>query len=45
MSAKGPESKKEGEARAEAFEREYKETHPDGPYPPVDQKGRRGAEP
>jgi len=29
---------KEGDSRAEAFENEYKHSHPDGPYPPVEIK-------
>jgi len=29
---------KEGDSRAEAFEREYKESHPGGPYPAVETK-------
>lgn len=31
-------SKAKGEAAARAFEQEYKETHPSGPYPPVELK-------
>ena len=30
--------KEEGEARAKALEEEYKETHPNGPYLPVELK-------
>jgi len=29
---------KEEDHRAEAFEKEYKDTHPDGPYPPMEIK-------
>jgi len=31
-------SDQEKDTRAEAFEKEYKESHPDGPYPPVEIK-------
>jgi hypothetical protein len=31
-------SQDEGNARAKAFERAYKESHPEGPYPPVELK-------
>jgi hypothetical protein len=31
-------SGKEGDYRAEAFEKEYRQSHPDGPYPPVEIK-------
>jgi hypothetical protein len=30
--------KKEGDARAKAFEQAYMESHPNGPYPPVELK-------
>jgi len=28
----------EGDSRADAFEKEYKQSHPDGPYPPMEIK-------
>jgi hypothetical protein len=31
-----PDSKAKGDAAAKAFEQAYKETHPNGPYPPVE---------
>jgi len=31
-------SSKEGDSRAEAFEKEYKQSHPAGPYPPMETK-------
>jgi len=31
-------SNKEGDSRAEAFEKEYTQSHPAGPYPPVETK-------
>ena len=31
-------SSNEGDSRAEAFEKEYKQSHPDGPYPPLETK-------
>ena len=31
-----PSDKEEGTARAKAFEQEYKSSHPDGPYRPVE---------
>lgn len=33
-----PDHKKVGEEAARAFEQEYRETHPNGPYPPVEVK-------
>jgi hypothetical protein len=30
------------DTRAEAFEKEYKESHPDGPYPPVEISPKQG---
>jgi hypothetical protein len=33
-----PTSKNEGDEAAKAFERAYTETHPNGPYPPVELK-------
>lgn len=33
-----PTDKDEGDARASAFEKMYKDSHPDGPYPPVELK-------
>jgi hypothetical protein len=31
-----PIAQKEGDAIAKAFEQMYKDSHPDGPYPPVE---------
>jgi hypothetical protein len=36
---------KEVDSRAEAFEKEYKQSHPDGPYPPVETKPKTKTEP
>ena len=44
MSAEEPAKKEEGEARARAFEREYKDSHPDGPYLPLAAKQKQEAE-
>jgi hypothetical protein len=33
-----PAAQKEGDAIAKAFEQMYKESHPNGPYPPVEIK-------
>ena len=38
MSSEKPADKEEGDARAKAFEKEYNESHPNGPYPPVELK-------
>ena len=38
VSSEKPAAKEEGEARAKAFERMYRESHPNGPYPPVELK-------
>ena len=41
MSSEVPKpSIKEGDSRAEAFEKEYKQSHPGGPYPPVETKAK-----
>jgi len=36
---------REGDSRAEAFEEEYKQSHPDGPYPPVETKSKPETKP
>ena len=36
MSSEKPADKGKGDARPEAFERAYRDTHPNGPYPPVE---------
>jgi hypothetical protein len=35
----------EGDAVAKAFEQEYEDSHPDGPYPPVELKPRPESKP
>jgi len=35
----------EKDTRPEAFEKEYKDSHPNGPYPPVEIKPRADAKP
>ena len=38
MSSEVPKPSKVGDSRAEAFENEYKQSHPNGPYPPLETK-------
>jgi hypothetical protein len=38
MSSEKPVSKEEADSRARAFEEMYRESHPEGPYPPVQPK-------
>lgn len=38
MQSKKATSKEEGDAVAKAFEQMYKQSHPNGPYPPVELK-------
>ena len=38
MPSENPDDKKEGEARAKAFEQMYKESHSNGPYLPIELK-------
>jgi len=38
METPKPADQAEGDARAKAFEQAYKQSHPDGPYPPVEIK-------
>ena len=36
VSSYKPADKEKGDARPEAFDRAYRDTHPNGPYPPVE---------
>jgi hypothetical protein len=40
-----PANQDEGNARAKAFERAYKESHPNGPYPTLEPKSKPEAKP
>jgi hypothetical protein len=44
VSSGEPGGKEEGDARAKAFVKAYEESHPSGPYPPVETKAKPESE-